>query len=185
VKSERYLVSQRYAQALIALVLVDKASATLADEVGSDLNFINRTIANSSDLRLLLDHPAYSMAQKKSVLHNIFMGEVQEISLCLLGLLVNRRRLDLLPSIERQYDVLLKEKRNIVIAQLTSAEQLSENNLADIKARLNEYLGKTLQLNTEVDSSLIAGYVLRIKDQIIDGSLKGRLAGIEKVLLSV
>ena len=103
----------------------------------------------------------------------------------LLDLLVVRRRLDLLPAIERQYTTLLNEKRNVVTAQLVSSEQLSDTNVADIKARLNEYLGKSLHLDASVDPALIAGYVLRIKDQVIDGSLKGKLAGIEKVLLSV
>ncbi len=184
-KSERDLVSQRYAQALVDMVTADTVPSTLADNVAADLKNINSTIANSSELKLLLDHPAYSMAQKETVLQNIFMGEVQEITLSLLALLVNRRRLNLLPAIERQYCLLLNEQRNIVAAQLVSSEPLSENNLADIKARLNEYVGKKLQLDTAVDPTLIAGYVLRIKDQVIDGSLKGRLAGIEKVLLSV
>jgi F-type H+-transporting ATPase subunit delta len=211
VKSERDLVSQRYAQALVELVTagevqttltdgdasdkipstladnvaVDKVPLALADNVACDLKYINDVIASSSDLKLLLDHPAYSTTQKKSVLQNIFMDKVQEITLCLLGLLVNRRRLDVLPAIERHYCLLLNEKRNIVTAQLVSSEPLTENSLADIKARLNEYLGKKLHLDMVVDPTLIAGYILRIKDQVIDGSLKGRLAGIEKALLSV
>jgi len=185
VKSERDLVSQRYAQALIELIFANQISPALPDNIAADLNTINNTIAGSPELRLVLNHPAYSPGKKKSLLQNIFMGQVQEVTLCLLDLLVNRRRLDVLPAIERQYRLLLNEKRNIVTAQLVSSEPLSENSLADIKARLNEYLGKKLHLDMAIDPNLIAGYILRIKDQVIDGSLKGRLAGIEKSLLSV
>ncbi len=184
-KSQHSLVGERYARALIELVVSSEHVFTLADSVGSDLHTINQTIESNPDLNHALSHPSYSATQKRALLKEIFMGQVQELTLRLLDLLVNRRRLELLPSIETAYTKLLNEKRNTATAQLISSEELSESNLADIKARLNEYLGKNLSLETVVDPSLIAGFVLRIGDQVIDGSLKGRLNNIEKVLLSV
>jgi F-type H+-transporting ATPase subunit delta len=62
---------------------------------------------------------------------------------------------------------------------------LSDSAIADIKARLTEHLGKKLELEVKVDSSLIGGVVLRLGDQVIDGSLKGKLQSIERALLSV
>jgi len=182
VKSAHDLVGERYAKALIELALTNEL---VANSIASDLEAINETINTNPDLKNSLDHPSYSATQKRALLKEIFMGQVQELTLRLLDLLVNRRRLDLLPAIEYSYRNLLNEKRNVVTAQLISSEKLSENNLADIKARLNEYLGKNLSLETIIDPSLIAGFVLRIGDQVIDGSLKGRLNNIEKVLLSV
>lgn len=184
-KSERDLIGKRYAQALIDLAMENKVVPALVDSIASDLKTINSTITDSPDLKFILNHPSYSIAQKKSLLQVIFMAKVQELTLHLLDLLVNRLRLDLLPAIEAQYRILLNEKRNIVTAQIISSEKLSDNNMADIKARLNEYLGKSLNLETAVDPSLIAGFVLRIGDQVIDGSLKGRLNSIERVLISV
>ncbi len=181
-KSVHDLVAERYAKAVIELALNNKLTA---NAIATDLDFTNKTIGDNPDLKNSLNHPAYSASQKCALLKAVFMGHVQELTLRLLDLLVNRRRLDLLPAIGYSYRKLLNEKHNIVTAQLTSSEELSENNLADIKARLNEYLGKNLSLETTVDPSLIAGFVLRIGDQVIDGSLKGRLDNIEKVLLSV
>lgn len=184
-KSQYNLVGERYAQALIELASSKEVVPVLADHIATDLRIINQTVENNIDLKNVLNHPSYSAAQKGALLKEIFMGEVQELSLRLLDLLVNRRRLELLPTIESSYRKLLNEKRNTVIAQLVSSETLSDNNIADIKARLNEYLGAHLKLETAIDPSLIAGFVLRIGDQVIDGSLKGRLNNIEKLLLSV
>jgi F-type H+-transporting ATPase subunit delta len=181
-KSAHDLVGERYARALIELALTNEL---VANSVADDLKVINETINSNDDLKNSLNHPSYSANQKRALLKEIFMGQVQELTLRLLDLLVNRRRLDLLSAIEHSYRKLLNEKRNVVIAQLISSDPLSENNLADIKARLNEFLGKNLSLETIIDPSLIAGFVLRIGDQVIDGSLKGRLNNIEKVLLSV
>ncbi len=184
-KSERDLIGKRYAQALIDLAMDNKVVPALVDTIASDLKIINTTIADCHDLKLVLNHPSYSIAQKKSLLQTIFMAKVEELTLHLLDLLVNRLRLDLLPAIESQYRLLLNEKRNIATAQIVSSEKLSDNNLADIKAQLNEYLGKSLSLEMAVEPALIAGFVLRIGDQVIDGSLKGRLNSIERVLISV
>ncbi len=182
VKSAHDLVAQRYAKALIEIAL---SNEPVANAIATDLGFINKTINDNPDLKNSLNHPSYSATQKKEVLKKVFMGQVHELTLRLLDLLINKRRLDLLPGVEYSYRKLLNEKNNIVSAKLVSSEALSESNLADIKARLNEYLGKNLSLETTIDPSLIAGFVLRIGDQVIDGSLKGRLNNIEKVLLSV
>ncbi len=184
-KSQYNLVGQRYAKALIELALSNETLPGLADSVLTDLELVNNTVNNNLDLQHALSHPSYSPTQKKNLLTEIFMAQVQELTLRLLNLLIDRRRLDLLPAIESAYRNLLNERRNVVIAKLVSSEPLSDSNLADIKARLNEYLGKNLNLETAIDPSLIAGFVLRIGDQVIDGSLKGRLNNIEKVLLSV
>jgi F-type H+-transporting ATPase subunit delta len=176
------LVGERYAKALIELA---SSNELVADSIANDLKFINDTVNENIDLKHSLTHPTYSSTQKRALLKEIFMGQVQELTLRLLDLLVNRRRLGLLPSIAHSYRNLLNAKHNTVTAQLISSEPLTESNLADIKARLNEYLGKNLSLETTIDPSLIAGFVLRIGDQVIDGSLKGRLNNIEKVLLSV
>ncbi|MBA3992408.1 MAG: ATP synthase F1 subunit delta, partial [Cyanobacteria bacterium DS2.3.42] len=72
-----------------------------------------------------------------------------------------------------------------VSASLVSSEKLSDEAVANIKARLTEHLGKRLELEVKVDPSLIGGVVLRLGDQVIDGSLKGQLKAIEKALMAV
>jgi F-type H+-transporting ATPase subunit delta len=62
---------------------------------------------------------------------------------------------------------------------------LSDAEVADIKSRLTMNLGKQLDLKVKVDKSLIGGVILRLGDQVIDGSIKGKLRELEKVMLSV
>lgn len=69
----------------------------------------------------------------------------------------------------------------MVGAVLTCAQKLNDSQIQDIKARLTEHLGKKLELDVEVDPSLIGGMILRLGDQVIDGSLKGKLQVVEKV----
>jgi F-type H+-transporting ATPase subunit delta len=53
------------------------------------------------------------------------------------------------------------------------------------RRNLTEHLGKRLELEVKVDSTLIGGVILRLGDQVIDGSLNGRLKALEKALMAV
>ena len=99
--------------------------------------------------------------------------------------MADKRRLELLPFIESSYRSLLNAKKNILAATLSCSEPLADSSVANIKAQLTEHLGKKLELEVKVDPSLIGGVVLKIGDQVIDGSLKGKLKSIEKALISV
>ena len=90
-----------------------------------------------------------------------------------------------MPAIESRLKALLNLKQNIVTARLTSAAALSDADVNQIKKKLAEGLGKKLELDVKVDESLIGGAVLRLGDQVIDGSVKGRLQALERVFASV
>ena len=187
-KGELAAIAAQYAEA--ALELAETAdggsiSGGVADTVAKDLIGINAVLSNAPDLGLVLNHPALSPKEKSDLLLKTFEGRVHDLTFRLLNLLNDRRRLELLPELEDEYLKLLRERKNIVSARLVCAEALSDSEVADIKARLTEHLGKKLELTVEVDESLLGGAVLRLGDQVIDGSLRGKLQSIGKSLLAV
>ncbi|HEY9784219.1 MAG TPA: ATP synthase F1 subunit delta, partial [Candidatus Obscuribacterales bacterium] len=157
-----------------------------ADEaIARDLQVINQMISGSRELEIVLHHPSVGPEEKKKLLRTLFEAKVDELTLRLLELLADKRRMDIIPELESEYKAKLNERKNIVNATLISSDPLSEDAVANIKARLVEHLGKRLELEVKVDKSLIGGAVLRLGDQVIDGSLKGKLKRIEKALLAV
>lgn len=182
-KGELAAVAAQYAEA--TLELAEKADASMAEKVYSDLKGINEVFKNAPDMVVVLNHPSVSPDDKMNLLVKSFEGKVNELTMRLLRLLADRRRLDTLPEVEEKFGELLRQRKNIVSAKLSCSKELSASELADIKARLTEHIGKKLELQVEVDKSLLGGVVLRLGDQVIDGSLKGKLSVIEKELLSV
>ncbi len=180
-KTELAKVAAQYAVAVFDLAVDDDAEKAILDNLKS----INAVIANSRQLEVVLKHPSVPANEKKEILDELFQGKLNILSRHLLGLLCDRRRLELLPLIEVEYLRLWNVRRNIVTGTLTFAEQPDTKMFSEIKATLSQKLGKTLELEEREDKSLIGGYVLKIGDQVIDGSLKGRLQTIEKSLLSV
>jgi F-type H+-transporting ATPase subunit delta len=174
-------IAAQYSEAV--LDLAEKAND--ADKVLAEIKLVNEVIGSDRDMTVVLNHPSISSEEKKKFLSSLFSGKMSELTGTLLNLLADKRRLDILPFIESSYRGLLNKRKNILTASLSCAEPLGDAAIANIKAQLTEHLGKKLELEVKVDSSLIGGVVLKIGDQVIDGSLKGKLKTIEKALLSV
>jgi F-type H+-transporting ATPase subunit delta len=179
--TELQAIASRYSEAMLELAI----SAKQEDKVFEELKLITAVIGSDPEMTIVINHPAIDAGEKKSFLSDLFKGKISELSANLIGLLADKRRLDLIPFIESSYRELLNERKNIVSATLSCSERLADSAVANIKAQLTEHLGKTLELEVQVDSSLIGGVVLRMGDQVIDGSLKGQLKALEKSLLSV
>ncbi|ROR34332.1 F0F1 ATP synthase subunit delta [Inmirania thermothiophila] len=93
----------------------------------------------------------------------------------LLRLLVENRRLALLPAIAEAYEALRMEAEGRVRAEVVSARPLEEAQAERIRAALERRLGRKVELGHRVDESLIGGAVIRAGDLVIDGSVRGRL----------
>ncbi len=180
-KSDLSGVATQYAQAIFDLAEKDGK----IDRVLGDLQAINLEINSTPDLAAIVKNPVVPATAKKEVLIAFFSGKCDDLTMRLVEMLADRRRLNVLTAMEAAYHQLLRDKKGIVVGTLVSAEPLDDKQRAHLESELRQKLGKQLELNLQVDSSLIGGYVLRIGDQVIDGSLKGRLQAIERSLLSV
>jgi F-type H+-transporting ATPase subunit delta len=175
-------VAAKYAEATLELAA---KSAGLDETVGNELTAIGKVMLENPDLRLVLAHPSIPREEKKALLVKLFAKKTNDLTMILLELLTDKRRLNLLPQIAGKYHTLLNQRKQIVTAKLVCSDPIGDKALADIKSNLTEHLGKKLDLDVSVDQSLIGGYLLKLGDQVIDGSIKAKLRAIEKSLLSV
>jgi F-type H+-transporting ATPase subunit delta len=92
-----------------------------------------------------------------------------------LQLLADNRRLKLLPEIDVQFEVLRAEAERIADVEVTSAQELSAEQSKTLQAALERRLGLSVRLHPQVDKSLIGGAIVRYRDFVVDGSLRGRI----------
>ncbi len=98
------------------------------------------------------------------------------------ALLAENDRLPLLPEIAGLYDELRFEAERVVTARVTSAVELPAAELETIKNALAKRFGRTVEIETAIDASLIGGAVIDAGDVVIDGSLKGKLGRLQAAL---
>ena len=96
--------------------------------------------------------------------------------------LAHNKRLELLPLIHEQFEALKNEREGVVEAEVQSAFELSETQIADLVQRLEKKTGRKVRARIEVSKDLIAGVRIVLGDKVIDGSARAQLAALETVL---
>jgi len=89
--------------------------------------------------------------------------------------LAENERLVLLPEIGTQFETLKACAEGLLEATITSAQELTQAQVDDLVAGLKTKFNRAVNVQVAVDPELIGGAVIAIGDQVIDGSVKGRL----------
>lgn len=132
----------------------------------------------------LLAHPGLALSQKQAIL-DVLVARVEggdPLVRRLVGLLVERGRLALLPEILRVYRARLMENRRLVEVRVRTAAPLAPALVERLRTRLSEMTGRGVQLVVELDPALLGGVVARIGSVVYDGSLRRQLERVKERL---
>jgi F-type H+-transporting ATPase subunit delta len=126
--------------------------------------------------------PAVPRRAKLETIDRIIPGEENRLIRNLVALLLERDRFDILPDVVEVFTDMVLEARGIVIARVTTAVELTPDELELVQRRLSSMLERTVELRTEVDESIIGGIVAQIGDDLLDGSVRTQLANLRRRL---
>ena len=161
----------RYAKATLNLA----KEKSLSKEVNDDMILIRDTIAENNDLEVMLKSPIVKSEVKRKVLEGIFKKKVNGITMGLINLLIENKRLNLLPLVAKEYIVIYDFMKGIEVAHVTTAVPLTKELEKAILERVNESSDNQVSLVNVVDPSIIGGFVLRLGDKEYDSSVAYRL----------
>ena len=130
---------------------------------------------------LYLTSPIVPAAKKRTVLAALLPDAMPEVGR-FLAILARRDRLELVPEIAQIFHRLLNEHRGIAVAQVTTAVPLDERQKSQIASRLGQRIGKTVNVEARVDPAILGGVIAQIGDNVIDGSVRGRLERLRRSL---
>lgn len=173
-------VADRYARAIFELGVETGQLAAITEQVRK----FARTYAASAELRAVLDNPIIEQEKREAVLSEVSarLG-LSGHGLNLIKLLASRKKLRVVPDIARRLDRLSDEKAGVVRATVTSAKPMPDSFYQKLVSELEAATARKIVLERREDPSLIAGFVTRIGDNTIDGSVRGRLNEIERQLV--
>jgi len=130
----------------------------------------------SPDLRAAMGSPVLETESKKAALVKLFGEQVPPSFLNLLKLLADRGRIGYLDAVLERLLELYRAQNSIALATLTSAEPLSEEQQASLTEKVKQVAGTDhVEIELQVDPSLIGGFVLRVGSKVIDASLAGQV----------
>lgn len=172
-------VADRYAGALFELALSDNA----LDAVAKDMAAVGALFDESADLRRLARSPVFDADEQVRALDAVFdKAGIGRLTANFFKLAARNRRLFVAEDMIRAFERLLAAHRGEVVAEVTSAEPLSETHMNALREALAEKGGETIKLSTRVDPSLIGGLVVKLGSRMIDTSLRSKLNGLRSAM---
>jgi F-type H+-transporting ATPase subunit delta len=130
-----------------------------------------------------LANPIFEQESKKKILEQI-IGKLSLSSMTVnfLKLLVDKKRIDVLPDIETCYRQLMDETLKKVRVTVKTAFPLSGEMQNHILAGLKKMTGRDVEVTLEDDQSLLGGIVIGVGDTLYDGSIKNQLNNMRNLL---
>jgi len=177
----RGAVARRYAQALFDIAREEN----IIDELQRQLQSVAKIITGNDMLRRFLFHPQVTPAQKKGVLKNLLGGKILKVTEGFLVLLVERHREAYLNHIVLEYARIADKARNVIEARIVSAIQLTGEQQSSLLQILRKYTGMEVRTSYNVDPGLLGGVLIRIGDQVLDGSIRTRLSALGERLRQI
>jgi ATP synthase F1 delta subunit len=166
-----------FAEALYEAAL----AADRLDAVHRDLAAVRSAVEESPDLARFLRNPAFPAESKRRVLESLTARGEQLVS-NFLNVLLAHGRLDLLVDAAEAFaDRYRREQRELAVS-LTTAVPIDDAQADSLRQQLESATGQTVTIRRTVDPSIVGGVVLRVRDLLVDASVRRRLEGLRLLL---
>ena len=175
--AEPSTIARPYAEAAFRLA---DAQGKLADWSAALANLY--AVAADERVRAAIGDPNFPAAKVAGLFISILSGKLTGEGENFVRVLAENGRLDVLAEIRAQYEALKNEREGVVEADISTAFEMDQAQLADLVSRLEKKTGRKVRARVSVDKSLIGGVKIAIGDQVIDGSARAQLAALETAL---
>lgn len=176
--AEKMTLARPYAKAIFML-----AEDAQARQMWSENLKALAALVSNQEVAPLLHDPRVSHDQLFDLMQDILGDQLGVEGLNLVRLLIQNKRLDLVPLIAEQYEALRTEHEGVADVDVISAVPLTAEQLDKLADALTRRLGRKVRLHTHIDESLIGGFIVRTGDLVIDGSVKDRLSRLSSALV--
>jgi F-type H+-transporting ATPase subunit delta len=177
--ARRETAARRYAEAAFEVATRDDAVEAWRGELDAAAD-----VASDERVERMLGNPAVALETRLEAAEAVFGTIVSRPVLNLIGLIIRRGRVDQLPRVAAEFRRLDNARQGITVATATSAAPLTPDEIRALTERMEQYTGGRIELDVQVDPSLLGGLVVRLGDRLIDGSVRGRLERLRNQLVS-
>ena len=168
-----------YGEALFQIAVESSSCLPMLEEVTE----LKKILSDNPELGSVMLNPRFSKEEHSEIISNVFKGRIDDKLFSFLELLVNKGRYNYLEEILDYFVSRVKEHLHIGQASVTSAIEIDDEMKKRIKEKLlstTDY--KEIEIEYITDPSLIGGMVIRIKDRIVDNSVRTKIENISRDL---
>lgn len=176
------LVENVYGDALFELAI----EQGIQDQIFEECKAVAEVLASNDDLLRIMNHPKIVKDEKLQVVENVFKGRVSNQLMGLLTMLVQKDHFKETGKVLDYIVNAIKEYKHIGTASVVSAVELTNDQKNQVVGKLLETTSyEEFEIDYSVDPELIGGMVIRIKDRVVDSSIKTKIAEVTKELSKI
>lgn len=169
-------VAARYAKSLLDLA----KEQGIAETMYTDMKFVKDTLSKNRQLAVVLKNPIVRAEKKNSVMKAVFATRLNPLTMSFFQIIANKNREAIIDAIAEQFVIQYERLKGVERATIITTMPLTDTLRAQFRAIVMKYTtGKSVELDERIDPKLIGGYVLRVGDQQIDGSIRNQLNEIK------
>lgn len=172
-------IANRYAQGLFNLA----KEKSLVEEILNNCEAILEIYEKNLSLQAFLENPKVSKEQKQQVFETSIKESVNHFTFDFIMLMIDKGRISQLKSSLKQFVTLTNIAKGLLDVQVTSASELTLEQKESLKAQLEKATGKTIEIENIVDPQIIGGLIIKVGNNVIDGSLRNQVNKIRESLL--
>jgi F-type H+-transporting ATPase subunit delta len=171
-----------YAKSLYELAQASGGPDAIAQALG-ELEQICELLREDRGIREFFASPILDKHRRGQSLRRIFTRRISDLTLRFLLVLNDNQRLSRLETVTAALDRMVQEAYGRVEVDVYTAAPLGHKDLDSIRERIRKALGRDPVLHPYTEPSMLGGLKLRIGDQLIDGSVAGKLRRMKRELL--
>ncbi|HCC08323.1 MAG TPA: ATP synthase F1 subunit delta [Clostridiales bacterium] len=172
------VVQKKYAEALYQMAIEhDKV-----DKITEEVKVVKKIMNEQKDLMKVLYHPQVNQQAKMDIVKNIFNQRISEELIGTIIITIEKKRQGILDKIFDEYINLVRRKKNISIANVTSAIELSDEYIRKIHDKLKQTLNKEVEINAIVDRKVIGGLRIQLDNTVFDRTIKNKIENLSNVM---
>ncbi|MGA1861714.1 ATP synthase F1 subunit delta [Deferribacter thermophilus] len=173
-------VSKRYAIALFEYA----KEKNIVDNVLSELKDLVDLYKTSDEFKTFIKNPLIKKSEKEKVIKSMAdEGKLSKDLMNFLLILVEKGRLVLIEEIYNYFRLLQMEENGEVDAYVKLADEYDDKIKSEIKNSLEKITNKKVNLNIEIDKSILGGFIAQVKSNLYDVSISGQLRKLKETLL--
>ncbi|MFO1258142.1 MAG: F0F1 ATP synthase subunit delta [Gammaproteobacteria bacterium] len=172
-------IARPYAKAIFELARQKKDFNVWSES----LQFLSMIASDPVVIGVMKD-PKFAREKLIELFLSIQPDILNEDSRNLIHVLGRFRRLSCLPDISSIYEIYRAQAEQVIKVTCVSAVSLESSYQQLVREKLSKRFERQVELDCRIDPTLIGGAVIRIGDQVVDGSVRGRLLSLKENLVS-
>jgi len=171
------ILARRYVQPLFEVA----QEKNELERIAGDLAALDQALQESAELKGFLSDPSIGRKAKRTLVEKVF-AEASSYTLNFMRVVIDKNRPEILGMSYRLFTDMLNIHRGVALGVVETAVPLDDTAFNKVRKMLEARFGCKLELERKIDPGLLGGLRVRVGNNVIDGSVRGRLEGLKAAL---